>query len=798
MDYNNKTNEDLIKDIIALKNENDSLKEANNILLSNINIADKALYISEERFRHAFEFSAVGMCLVNTDGQFILVNNSFEKMLGYDKNEITKLTFNDITYPDDISIGSAILNRLLLNEIETAVLEKRYVHKNGDILLVSISTSLIFNNGNPSFFFSQVVDITNSRKIEEELRKSEENYKSLSRQFESILDQIPTMVYFKDKSNNFIRVNKLVAAYYGKNKSELEGINLSKLHSQEIAEKFYQDDLFVINGLNSKNDILDLFETPFGKRWIKTNKIPYVSDEGKVTGVIGIGTDITDVKDAEYEKLKIEDTLRTLSKAIEQSPVTTVVTDLKGNIEYVNPKFTETTLYTSDEAIGQNPRMLKSDTYDSSHYKQLWETILSGNNWRGEFYNRKKNGEFYWESAIISPVKDRYGAITHFLALKEDITELKKIQESAKENEERLNRAESIGKLGNWEYDLITNKIYWSKQVFVLFERDPSLEAPSIEEESEYYSEQFNNTLKEHANKVIETGVPVKDYEFEIKLASGTHKIFIGSMYPVKNLNKQVTKLFGTLQDITDRKQTDQIIKQKNKELTELNRTKDKFFSIIAHDLKAPFSVLLGICELIMKRIESYDKEKIETLVQTLNTTALNTFKLLENLLEWSQLQRGKIKPEFHQIDLMELINSLCLLFIEIAQNKDITFINNISSNIKVYCDFNMTNTVLRNLISNAIKFTSANGIVSVDMNDTGEYIEIQIKDSGVGISPENMPYLFSIEKDISTTGTKGEKGTGIGLLLSKEFVEKQGGKIWAESEPGYGSTFYFTLKKAV
>lgn len=267
----------------------------------------------------------------------------------------------------------------------------------------------------------------------------------------------------------------------------------------------------------------------------------------------------------------------------------------------------------------------------------------------------------------------------------------------------------------------------------------------------------------------------------------------------IKNLiqNFQIlqNEIVGLLVDfkkkVEDRTRTIELQKDN---LIELNATKDKFFSIIAHDLKSPFTSILGFSEILEKNIEKYDKEKIKQYVSNISNSANQTFKLLENLLEWARLQRGAIVPEFQKINLVLIAEDTCLLNNDVALRKDIIIQNNIVSDIFSNCDMNITKTIFRNLISNALKFTNADGVVSLSACQKDSFIEIQIQDTGVGIPTDKISNLFSLEKNISTNGTANEKGTGLGLLLCKELVEKQGGKILVESELGKGSIFKFTL----
>ena len=260
-------------------------------------------------------------------------------------------------------------------------------------------------------------------------------------------------------------------------------------------------------------------------------------------------------------------------------------------------------------------------------------------------------------------------------------------------------------------------------------------------------------------------------------------------------------------EDITERMKAEKALRKSEKKLKNLNTTKDKFFSIIAHDLKSPFTTMLGFSELLIKNFTKYDTQKQKEYLGILNQDIKRTYKLLENLLLWSQAQKGTIdfKPENTKLNFL-LLDTLELLR-QSAVSKSIKIINNVPEDIRVKADQNMLFTIFRNLISNAIKFTPEGGTVEIGCRHvetygrtslrTNTFLEIYVKDSGVGIAKEKISHLFDISENISTKGTGGETGTGLGLTLCKEFVEKHGGKIWLESEKGKGSEFIFTLETA-
>jgi len=241
--------------------------------------------------------------------------------------------------------------------------------------------------------------------------------------------------------------------------------------------------------------------------------------------------------------------------------------------------------------------------------------------------------------------------------------------------------------------------------------------------------------------------------------------------------------------------QTEEIQKQAEV-LSEANATKDKFFSIIAHDLKNPFNSIIGHSDLLVQGMEHFSIDDIHRIATRINESAHQTYMLLENLLDWSMLQRGKITPNPEFCNLKTIILEVLSQNIEQATAKSISIRNKIDIDILVFCDENMTKTILRNLISNAIKFTKTGGAVSMQYQDRGSMIEVSINDTGVGISAKNLPNLFRIDRNITTIGTNKEQGTGLGLILCKELVTKQGGTIGVKSEVGKGTTVYFTLPK--
>ena len=232
------------------------------------------------------------------------------------------------------------------------------------------------------------------------------------------------------------------------------------------------------------------------------------------------------------------------------------------------------------------------------------------------------------------------------------------------------------------------------------------------------------------------------------------------------------------------------------KQLIQLNTDKNLFISILAHDLRSPFNALLGLSELLKENIRQYDIDEIENLVNLINKSAQNTYNLLEDLLKWTRAQSGNIPFKPQNESFADICKNILEVLNPIIDIKNITINYNPSDGINVFADVDMLKTVLRNLVSNAIKFTNKNGTINITAVENSGNVTVTVADNGIGIMPDDLAKLFDISQIHTTKGTEKETGSGLGLLLCKEFVEKHGGKIWVESVAGKGSEFKFTLPK--
>jgi signal transduction histidine kinase len=237
-------------------------------------------------------------------------------------------------------------------------------------------------------------------------------------------------------------------------------------------------------------------------------------------------------------------------------------------------------------------------------------------------------------------------------------------------------------------------------------------------------------------------------------------------------------------------------LEDQNKSLEELNANKDKFFSIISHDMRNLFQALLWNTEFLLMKLNEIDKEEIKRFVESLHSSSKNLYALLENLLIWSRMKRGLVEYAPQNIDVRHVLTQHIALFSDSAAQKQITLVNSIQETSPIFADVNMVNVLMRNLISNAIKFTNPGGKVDISTKENHRFVEIAVSDSGIGIEEEKLFKLFRIDVTHRNTGTAGEQGTGLGLILCKEIVEKNHGTIRVKSQVNQGTAFFVEFPK--
>jgi PAS domain S-box-containing protein len=283
-------------------------------------------------------------------------------------------------------------------------------------------------------------------------------------------------------------------------------------------------------------------------------------------------------------------------------------------------------------------------------------------------------------------------------------------------------------------------------------------------------------------------------YELEELCKDGTWVWVEATATAFYDHDGKITGYHGVSRDISERKKAELLLKERENQLRELNSTKDKLFSIIAHDLRSPFNTILGFSELLINSFKDLDVAESEKYLEIINSSAKSTLVLLDNLLAWAKSQTGQIIYNPERTSLSAITGEILEVSKSIAKIKNISVKYIQTDDVEVYADVNMLKTILRNLVSNAIKYTYTNGEITISAIQNQSNIEITVSDNGVGMSEDIRNKLFEIDTNITTTGTANEKGSGLGLILCKEFVEKHGGEIRVKSESGKGSDFIFSL----
>jgi PAS domain S-box-containing protein len=282
--------------------------------------------------------------------------------------------------------------------------------------------------------------------------------------------------------------------------------------------------------------------------------------------------------------------------------------------------------------------------------------------------------------------------------------------------------------------------------------------------------------------------------EFKNESGDGEMKQTV-RIIPVNN-HDSITGLIIHIEDVTDRWNRETLLQKKNEELQRLNSTKDKFFRIIAHDLKSPFTALLGFSEILKENIDDLSSEQSKEIVNILHTSLKDQFSFLENLLKWSQLQSGHFELTYAEVRVESIVKNILKIAGPVIKSKNIEIKTSVPDGVSLYTDAQALTSILYNIVFNAVKFTADYGKVAVFVSEDDENITFAIEDNGMGMSPERVSKLFMIGESVSTMGTNHEKGSGLGLILVKELVDKLKGDITVESAQGIGTTFHVSIPK--
>jgi two-component system, NtrC family, sensor kinase len=667
-----------------------------------------------------------------------------------------------------------------------------------------------------------IEDIT-ERKLAQDILDNQHRF------LQEILEAIPNPVFYKDTNNAFIGCNKAFSAFFGKTVSEVIGKTLAHIAPPEQALVSFARDRQVLETLTAMTYETPMLRCDGQERAVLVTKAPFLNADGTLGGIVGTFVDVT-------EQRKLDEQIMKMSRAVEQSPTTIVITDLEGRIEYVNPKFSKTTGYSREEAIGNNPRVLKSGEMPVEGYSDLWATISSGKEWHGEFHNKRKDGELYWEYASISPLTDKDGQITGFLAVKEDITSRKETEAAlaSSQNELLLKHKE----LGNVFDQVKAAKREWEDTL-------DSLQDFVILTDAEHRIRRCNRLLCDITGMAY-NDVIARDWRELLKAAgfnfvkfdnsrgelrhNTTERYYDLTVYDMKDqASEKITGFVVSLNDTTEIRSVTEELKRTSQELNEAHRAvyqQEKMASIgqlaagVAHEINNPMGFIssnLNTLGKYLEKINTFESTLMDKVTAGSNPELSTELKGLRksmkidfimddirNLIDESRDGAERVRrivqdlKSFSHVDEAEYklfsINECLDSTINMARN-EIKYVADVELDYtpdlpQLNCYPQQLNQVFMNLLVNAAHAIEGHGTITVSTRLEADDIIVKISDTGKGIAPENLTRIF---EPFYTTKEVG-KGTGLGLSISYDIVKKHGGAMSVESEIGIGTTFTIRL----
>ncbi|HXX64465.1 MAG TPA: PAS domain S-box protein, partial [Bacteroidota bacterium] len=653
-------------------------------------LAEEEIQNLAERLNAVIETVGEGITVSDDQGRFMVYNSQMEAITGYTIEEANASgDFSHLLYPDARHHQEALdgMQELLENgrtrEIETTICTR-----SGERKTLLVSSSLFFHRES-RYFLSAYRDITARKAAEDALAAREAHLRS-------ILDNFPFMIWLKDLDGRFLDVNKAFAQSAGyADVASVRGKTDFDLFDRARAERHRADDRIAKEG-GAWPIVEETIMAGGVERCIEKFGAPIVNSAGCVIGTAGFAWDVS-------ERRKGAEQIRKLSRAVEQSPASIVITDKNGTIEYVNPKFLRLTGYSREEALGKNPRILKSGAIPVTVYENLWNTITAGGEWCGELQNRKKNGEIFWEYASISPIRDDSGAITHYLGVKEDITERKRAQEALRESEqmfqsvaattlEAIITVDSDGSIVYWN-NAASKMFGYSRQEAVGEDVHRLLSPKEVHEEALQGMMDFRRTGKGWAiGRTLEWTGRRKDgdtFPLEVSISSVQ---FRGQWHAV-----------GIIRDVTDRKEVEaelarraddlyvaksraeeqaarlemqaSELRQAREDAVRASQLKSEFVANMSHEIRTPMNGVLGMTGLLLDSGLTKEQREFAEMIRTSGEALLT---IVNDILDFSKVEAGKLDLEVIDFDLHMVLEEAIDLVVEGARTKG----------IRIYTDF--------------------------------------------------------------------------------------------------------------
>lgn len=732
----------------------------------------------EMNYQALLENTGISIVIVDIAGKYLFANSTATSPLGCDVQEVIGKTMSDFL-PPEIAKKYLERNQRLIKTGGGQNYEATFDLPSGTKTFLINDQVLKDAQGNGFAIQSSSIDITERKETEQILAEKEEQYRLL-------IQNLPgTTVFLFDHDLRFILAEGQVHSKLGFTTESLLGKTLWEVLPQEDAKQLSAIYYSTLEGKATEN-----YSSEYQGKSYRVNFAPVRNNQGKIIAGLVVSQDIT-------ERKKAEDALRESEKKwhllVETIPDYIALYDAEGRYLFLNhfaegfsAKDIEGKGYT--DFLAEESKELYEETFRKA--KETKQTQYIEYSAFGDHYSIRS-----YESFFV-PIFEN-NVLVNMLVIARDVTERKRADEELLKSKHLYDDLVSKIKVGVY---VLRSKPDGTFGLEYASPRMAELLGLSVDELLSNHEAIFKSIHPEDLDSFtrlnligIQNNVPF-DWKGRIVVKGEVSWLHITSLPQL--LGNGDTFWHGLIEDITERLAIEAEMKLKNEELTNLNATKDKFFSIIAHDLKSPFNSILGLSEFMVSQIQEGNYEKIEEYADTIRNSSQRAMDLLQNLLEWSRVQTGRMvfSPENLKIDL--LVHEALNLLNETATQKGIVISRNIPANLEARVDQSMFSTIIRNLVSNAIKFSYTGGEIEVELREVNNQVEVSVSDNGIGIQADQIENLFHIDKNQSKPGTQNEKGTGLGLILCKEFVEKHGGKLWVESEYGKGSKFRFTIPK--
>ena len=740
---------------------------------------EKELRERERKYRLLAEHSSDVIAALDSNLKPIYISPSAQTLYGYSESDFLHKSIFDIVYKDDLEALQVAMQEHINKKDKQSRLTFRIYTKEYNVKWIeAISNYFYDKSGEIERIIINERDITDRKKLEDRLKQAEK-VKSL------ILNSTKELVVYYSPDFKIKWANKASADSVSMSTDDLVGEYCYSIwHGREEP----CTDCPLIKVLKTGKYQEGEVNTPNGRYWFLRG-YPILDETGNIKGLVEFGQDITEeklLKDNEKQHRIMLDMIANNTGSI--IFLLKVEGKDKYRYQFINETFFQITGYKKSQFMGKLlEEVMPEDTLDLE-LKKYREAIAQkqSTQWEEQMPTHYGNKTGL---VTLTPIFDSACKCTYIVGHITDISGKLKTERILREKEQVLKTVIEQMPMAVFAHDLEGRFVLVNKaaEKDTGYSRDEllSMKVSDIDQDSATRNDQ------QHIWKELEFGSRQHITTYHRKKEGKTYPVEI---FITATVLKNRPVLIAMAQDISERLENEKVIKEREEQLRKANETKDKFFSIIAHDLRNPFNSLVGISELLIDHIEEGDIQNLSVFLKILHNTAIQGTNLLDNLLTWSRSQSGTIQFNPKYINLKELVDESLMLLENVAHQKQLRTENSINNNLIIYGDLDMLRTILRNLITNALKYTANGGFIQIFSECFENCYFVYVKDSGVGMDDAVISKLFKAGENISTAGTNDEKGTGLGLILCKEFVDKHGGEIGATSEPGKGSTFWFSI----